>query len=46
LQRALSDDEVERRNLSKSLLPHVKAFYANYFDADQHVPFFRPSSRR
>jgi hypothetical protein len=37
LQRALSDDEVERRRLSKSLLPHVRAFYANYFDPDQHA---------
>jgi 5-methylthioadenosine/S-adenosylhomocysteine deaminase len=46
LQRALSDDEVERRRLSKSLLPHVKAFYANYFDPEQHVPFYRPSSRQ
>jgi cytosine/adenosine deaminase-related metal-dependent hydrolase len=45
LQRALSDDEVERRNLSKALLPHVKAFYANYFDPQQHQPFYRPSSR-
>jgi len=32
LQRALSDDEVERRRLSKPLLPHVRAFYANYFN--------------
>jgi len=46
LQRALSDDEVERRQLSKSLLPHVKAFYADYFDPEQHIPFYRPSSRR
>jgi cytosine/adenosine deaminase-related metal-dependent hydrolase len=45
LQRALSDDEVERRNLSKALLPHVKAFYAGYFDPQQHQPFYRPSSR-
>jgi cytosine/adenosine deaminase-related metal-dependent hydrolase len=45
LQRALSDDEVERRRLSKALLPHVKAFYANYFDPGQHQPFYRPSSR-
>jgi cytosine/adenosine deaminase-related metal-dependent hydrolase len=45
LQGALSDDEVERRNLSKALLPHVKAFYANYFDPQQHQPFYRPSSR-
>ena len=45
LQHALSDDEVERRRLSKALLPHVKAFYARYFDPEQHRPFYRPSSR-
>jgi 5-methylthioadenosine/S-adenosylhomocysteine deaminase len=45
LQRALSDDEVERRNLSKALLPHVKAFYATYIDPARHEPFYRPSSR-
>ena len=45
LQRALADDEVERRRLSKALLPHVKAFYANYFDPARHEPFYRPSSR-
>lgn len=45
LQHALSDDEVERRNLSKALLPHVKAFYAGYFDQAQHQPFYKPSSR-
>ena len=45
LSRALADDEVERRNLSKALLPHVKAFYEGYCDADQHIPFYRPSSR-
>jgi cytosine/adenosine deaminase-related metal-dependent hydrolase len=45
LQRALSDDEVERRRLSKALLPYVKEFYAGYFDAAQHRPFYRPSSR-
>ena len=44
LQRALSDDEVERRHLSKALLPHVRAFYAGYFDPAQHQPFYRPSS--
>jgi 5-methylthioadenosine/S-adenosylhomocysteine deaminase len=32
LQRALADDEVERRQLSKALLPHVRRFYAQYFD--------------
>ena len=45
LQRALSDDEVERRRLSKALLPHVKAFYAGYVDPEQHQPFYRRSSR-
>ncbi|MBO0735336.1 MAG: amidohydrolase family protein [Alphaproteobacteria bacterium] len=45
LQRAFSDDEVERRHLSRALLPHVKAFYADYFDEAQHQPFYKPSSR-
>lgn len=45
LQKALSDDELERRRLSKALLPHVRAFYARYFDPAQHAPFYRPSSR-
>lgn len=45
LQGALTDDEVERRGLSKALLPHVKAFYASYFDPQAHEPFYRPSSR-
>ena len=45
LSRALSDDEVERRNLSKALLPHVRRFYEGYFDPAKHEPFYRPSSR-
>jgi uncharacterized protein YdeI (YjbR/CyaY-like superfamily) len=45
LAHALSDDEVERRKLSKALLPHAKRFYANYIDAAKHEPFYRPSSR-
>jgi cytosine/adenosine deaminase-related metal-dependent hydrolase len=44
LNKALSDDEVERRKLSKALLPHVKKFYANYIDPARHEPFYRPSS--
>lgn len=44
LSAALSDDEVERRRLSKALLPHVQAFYANYYDPSAHQPFYRPSS--
>lgn len=45
LSRALSDDEVQRRKLSKALLPHVKKFYEGYFDPAKHEPFYRPSSR-
>jgi 5-methylthioadenosine/S-adenosylhomocysteine deaminase len=45
LNKALSDDEAERRHLSKALLPHVKAFYANYIDPARHEPFYRQSSR-
>jgi len=45
LARALSDDEVERRQLSKALLPHAKRFYADYIDPSRHEPFYRPSSR-
>ncbi len=44
LAHALSDDEVERRKLSKALLPHVKRFYAGYMDPAAHQPFYRPSS--
>jgi 5-methylthioadenosine/S-adenosylhomocysteine deaminase len=46
LSKALTDDEVERRGLSKMLLPHVKAFYADYMDPSRHEPFYRPSSRQ
>jgi 5-methylthioadenosine/S-adenosylhomocysteine deaminase len=45
LNKALSDDEAERRHLSKALLPHVKAFYANYIDPARFEPFYRQSSR-
>jgi 5-methylthioadenosine/S-adenosylhomocysteine deaminase len=44
LQHALGDDEIERRQLSKALLPHVRRFYAGYFDPDTHAPYYRPSS--
>jgi cytosine/adenosine deaminase-related metal-dependent hydrolase len=46
LQRPLADDEVERRRLSKALLPHVRRFYAGYFDPGAHLPYYRGSSRR
>jgi 5-methylthioadenosine/S-adenosylhomocysteine deaminase len=45
LQKGLTDDEVERRKLSKALLPHVRKFYANYIDTAKHEPFYRPSSK-
>ena len=45
LQKALTDDELERRRLSKVLLPHVKAFYAKYIDPERHEPFYKPNSR-
>jgi hypothetical protein len=45
LQHALKDDEIERRQLSKALLPHVRRFYAGYFDPEAHQPYYRPSSR-
>jgi hypothetical protein len=41
LQKAQSDDEVERRKLSKALLPHVK----EYFYPEHRVPVYRQSSR-
>jgi 5-methylthioadenosine/S-adenosylhomocysteine deaminase len=45
LQHALADDEIERRQLSKALLPHVRHFYARYFDSEAHLPYYRPNSR-
>ncbi|MCQ4159049.1 amidohydrolase family protein [Roseomonas sp. GC11] len=44
LSKALADDEVERRKLSKALLPHVQRFYSGYFDPSRHQPFYRQSS--
>jgi len=45
LTRALTDEEIERRGLSKKLLPYVQGFYDQYFDSHQHQPFYRQSSR-
>jgi cytosine/adenosine deaminase-related metal-dependent hydrolase len=45
LQRALSDDEVERRKLSKALLPYVRRFYEGYVDPSGYTPFYQTSSR-
>ena len=45
MARPLTEPELERRRLSKAVVPHVKKFYENYFDPSQHVPYYRPSSR-
>ncbi len=45
LGKALTDDEVERRGLSKALLPYVKAFYSGYIHPARRAPFYRSSSR-
>jgi 5-methylthioadenosine/S-adenosylhomocysteine deaminase len=45
LRHALGDDEIERRQLSKALLPHVRRFYTGYLDPEAHQPYYRPSSR-
>lgn len=44
LTRALTDEEVERRGLSRKLLPYVQKFYDDYFDRDALQPFYRQSS--
>jgi 5-methylthioadenosine/S-adenosylhomocysteine deaminase len=46
MQQPLAADEVERRQLSKALLPQVRRFYAGYFDPDTHQPYYRGSSRQ
>ena len=45
LSRALSDDEVHRRQLSKALLPHVQQFYKDYMGTFAAQPFYAQSSR-
>jgi 5-methylthioadenosine/S-adenosylhomocysteine deaminase len=45
LRDPLTEDEIERRRLSKALSPHVRRFYAGYFDPETHLPYYRPSSR-
>jgi urease alpha subunit len=46
LQKPLTADELERRQLSKPLLPHVRRLYAGYFDPEVHQPYYRGSSRQ
>jgi len=45
LQQPLAVDEIERRQLARALLPHVRRFYTGHFDPETHQPFYRPSSR-
>lgn len=45
LTRALTEEEVERRGLSKMLLPHVEKFYENYFNMKKLKPFYQQSSK-
>lgn len=46
LSKALTADEIERRALSKTLLPYVRKFYAGYIDPERAEPFYRPNARR
>lgn len=46
LSRPRTPEEDARRNLSKAVFPHVKAFYANYLDEESiRQPFYAPSAR-
>ena len=45
LANALSDEEVERRKLSKALLPHVRKFYADYLSPHATPPFDQRNAR-
>jgi cytosine/adenosine deaminase-related metal-dependent hydrolase len=45
LANALSSDEVQRRKLSKALLPHVRKFYEGYMTPHATAPFYQQSAR-
>ncbi len=45
LANALSNDEVERRKLSKALLPHVRKFYEGYMSPHTTAPFYQQNAR-
>jgi 5-methylthioadenosine/S-adenosylhomocysteine deaminase len=45
LTTALTQDEQDRRDLSKHLMPHIQAFYATYIDPARHDPFYRSSAK-
>ncbi|MGN6820435.1 MAG: amidohydrolase family protein [Sphingomonas sp.] len=45
LAGALSNEEVERRKLSKALLPYVRKFYADYLSPHATAPFDQRNAR-
>jgi hypothetical protein len=45
VRHAVSADEMQRRDLSRALLPHVRAFYRDYIDPARHEPFYWQSAR-
>jgi 5-methylthioadenosine/S-adenosylhomocysteine deaminase len=45
MERPLNPGEIERRQLSKAIFPHVKSFYDGYYSNDEHVPYYRQNSR-
>ena len=45
LAKPFADDELERRALSKAVLPHVRKLYAGYTDLGAVTPFYRTSAR-
>lgn len=45
LQKRFTAAELERRDISKAILPYIRAFYADYIDPMKHEPFYRVNSR-
>jgi 5-methylthioadenosine/S-adenosylhomocysteine deaminase len=45
LANALSSDEVQRRKLSKALLPYVRKFYEGYLSPHATAPFYQQNAR-
>lgn len=42
----LAPHEEERRRFAADLLPHIRRYYAGYFDSSAHEPFYRVNTRR
>jgi cytosine/adenosine deaminase-related metal-dependent hydrolase len=45
LKRPLNAEEMDRRRLSKAILPYVKAFYEGYCNLDGSVPYYQQNSK-